>query len=125
CEISWSRCSRRTRRRSVAHERRKIPEALRDRIERIAGAGVLLDGEPRATGGFGGLDDRRHVEVARADLGVLGFALGVDPVVLQVDDRQAAGELAAPGDRVAAAVLDPVRVWFTLEVPRVRFLVNA
>jgi hypothetical protein len=68
-----------------------------------------------ATGCFGGGDDGLEVEDAVADFAKVWLVLGGGEVILEVDDRKAAGELFAPGDVVAAAVLDPVGVGFSLE----------
>src|SRR5690606_30599910 len=69
-----------------------VVETLLDRVERIAGAGVLLDDEPFAAAGFGLGDDALEVERARADLAEVDVAGLVDLVVLEMDERLAALE---------------------------------
>src|SRR4030042_435877 len=101
-----------------------VVEAHLDGVEGIAVAAVLLDDVPLTAAVVGGGHDILPVEIAVADFGKGRAVFGGDLVVLHVEKRHSALEFAAPVDRIATAVLDPVGVGLALEVARVGFLVE-
>src|SRR5690606_25452319 len=82
---------------SADEVRLDVVEALLDRDERVAGAAVLLDDEPLAAALFGLGDDPLERQIAGTDFAEHRFVFrGVEGVVLQVDERQAALEFLGP-----------------------------
>ena len=90
-----------------------------ERVEWIAGTGVLFDSVPLAAGRSRGRDDFLPIEIAVSDFSVADFVIRQDSVVFEVDDGQPAVEPLAPGDRVATTMLHPVGVGLALQVARV------
>ena len=91
--------------------------ALRHGVERVAGAGVLLDDIPLGAGLIRGLDDGLPSQVAVADLHDRAVVVGrADAVVFEVEQRQPAMQAADPFDRAFATGSHPVGVDLALEV---------
>ena len=89
----------------------QVAQAQTQAVKGVAWAGVLLDQVPFDLRSFTGRENRLPFQVA---LPYFGEALlgAVHAQVFQMDDVHAVAELAQPRDRVAAAVLDPIGVYF-------------
>jgi hypothetical protein len=59
---------------------------LLERVEWIAGTGILLDAEPLATGGFGGRDDLLPIEIAVADFRERWMVFGIHGVIFDMQN---------------------------------------
>ena len=94
---------------------RKVVITHFERFKRTAGADVLFDDIPEASGFVGGFEDGLPFQISAADFGHDLLAVA-ETAVLQMEKRETPGKFFDPCDRICSALLDPVSVRLAFEI---------